>query len=233
MTTIALITARGGSKGLYRKNIKKVNGKPLIEYTIKAALGCCEIDHVFVSTEDEEIAQTSIHLGAKIIDRPKNLAEDQSSSESVIEHAIKWLESNNFRTETMILLQPTSPLRKNTHIKEAFQIYATKKASCVISVYEPCHSQLKGFVELHDGTIQGIYSASAPYQRRQDLPKSYQPNGAIYIFSVKEFLINDYIPRVNVYPYEMSLEDSIDIDTIDDLKLVELRLKRNQNESSI
>jgi len=227
---IALITARGGSKGLPRKNILPLGDIPLIGWSIQAALDSNLIDRVFVSTEDQEIADVSLKLGAEIIPRPLALAADTSSSEDVIEHAIKYLEENIFNFDTLVLLQPTSPLRTSQHINEAIELYEQKCAHCVISVFEPIHTPVKAYVEKDDGSISGLFSKSAPYSRRQDLPKAFQPNGAIYAFSVTKFKEYNQIPRDNVYPYVMSELLSADIDTLDDLLNVELILKSKNNE---
>jgi CMP-N,N'-diacetyllegionaminic acid synthase len=223
--TVALITARGGSKGLPRKNILLLNGIPLIGWTIQAALNCKLIDRVFVSTEDDEIQQVSLEQGAEIIPRPIALASDTTCSEEVIEHAISFLEQQRFNINTVILLQPTSPLRNSQHIDEALESYNQKNAKCVISVFEPSHTPVKAYVEKDDGSISGMFSSSAPYMRRQDLPRAFQPNGAIYAFSALEFKKKNQIPREDVYPYIMSELESADIDTQEDLIHVEQILK--------
>ena len=222
---IALITARGGSKGLPRKNILKINGKPLIAWTIEAAKFCSSIERIFVTTDDFEIAKISKDFGAEVIQRPTELATDTASSIDVISHAINWLERENIKTETIVLLQPTSPLRTATHLKEALALFNAKQAKFVISVFEPAHTPIKSYIEAENGTINGLYSDEAPYMRRQDLPRSFQPNGAIYIFDKNEFELNLNFPRINIYPYIMSEKNSVDIDTLEDFLLVEERMK--------
>jgi CMP-N,N'-diacetyllegionaminic acid synthase len=224
---IALITARGGSKGLPRKNILPLNGMPLISWTIQAALRANSIDKVFVSTEDAEIAAISKLFGAEIINRPRALATDSASSDVVIEHAIKYFEAQDYKPEVIVLLQPTSPLRTFQHIDDAFKLYKQKKANMVLSVSEPSHTPIKAYAEQSDGSIKGIYSDDAPYKRRQDLPRSFQPNGAIYLFNVKSFNQSNRIPRDKVYPFVMLKKESADIDTLEDLQSVENYLKRN------
>ncbi|PMH45973.1 CMP-sialic acid synthetase [Vibrio sp. 10N.286.49.B3] len=221
---IALITARGGSKGLPRKNVLPLNGTPLIGITIQAALASKNIDRVYVTTEDDEIKKISAQFGAEIIDRPLELASDTSTSAEAIEHAIQYL-NKTINFDTIVLLQPTSPLRTSHHIDHALTIYHEKKADCVLSVFEPSHTPIKAYIEQENGMISGLFSPDAPYTRRQDLPKSYQPNGAIYIFSVTKFKLHNLIPRDNVFPYVMSELESADIDTIDDFTYVEQLLK--------
>ncbi len=225
---IAIITARGGSKGLPRKNILPVFGVPLIGLTIQAALKSEKIHRVFVTTEDEEIKTVSLELGAEVIDRPLELATDSAGSDEVLEHAIEQLKIKKLKFDTVVLLQPTSPLRTYEHINEAIQVFNQKKADCVISVFEPSHTPVKAYIEQDDGKIIGLFGESAPYTRRQDLPRSYQPNGAIYAFSVDKFMQQKKIPRDNVYPYVMPEFQSVDIDTYEDLVLVEQLLMSNK-----
>lgn len=226
---IALIPARGGSKGLPRKNICALYGKPLIAWTIEAALKSKHIDKVVVSSEDLEIQGVSKEYGAEIISRPVELASDISSSESVISHAIEYIETEENAT-IIVLLQPTSPLRTAEHVDNAFEYYLREKANSVIGVFEPKHTPVKSYIENKDGSLSGLYSSLAPYTRRQDLPRAFQPNGAIYIFSVVEFKKHNQIPREKVYPYIMSEQDSVDIDTLEDLVIAETFLKSKNNE---
>ncbi|WP_064605362.1 acylneuraminate cytidylyltransferase family protein [Photobacterium sp. J15] len=226
---IGLITARGGSKGLPRKNILELNGMPLIAWTILAAKESKNIDRVFVTTEDAEIAEVSKSYGAEIIPRPMSLAEDMTSSEPVIEHAINYLVDKDLAVDNVCLLQPTSPMRHSHHIDLAFDKFAQEKADCVLSVFEPKHSAAKAYQVEEDGSIKGLLFDDAPYCRRQDLPMTLQPNGAIYLFSAEQFIENVQIPRKHVFPLIMSENDSADIDTAEDLKDVELLMKRKQN----
>ncbi|EKO3593981.1 acylneuraminate cytidylyltransferase family protein [Vibrio metschnikovii] len=222
---VALITARGGSKGLPRKNILPLHGIPLIAWTIRAAINTISIDRVIVSTDDEEIATISKSFGAEVIDRPSELATDTASSMDVIAHAIFVLDVDGRKPKDIVLLQPTSPLRTSEHIENAVSIFYEKNADGVISVFEPSYTPIKSYIENTDGSIEGLYSREAPYLRRQDLPRAFQPNGAIYIFSVNEFIKNNTFPKKNVFPYIMSIADSIDIDTFEDLRTVEKILK--------
>lgn len=222
---VALITARGGSKGLPRKNVLPVNGKPLIVWTIQAALECRLVERVFVSTDNDDIASISEEHGAEVIIRPSNLASDTASSIDAVTHSIEWLEKNGFQTMNMVLLQPTSPLRTSQHLAEALQLFYDKDANFIISVFEPAHTPVKSYVQYENGSIEGLYNSEAPYMRRQDLPRAFQPNGAIYAFSIEEFKRYNHFPKSSTFPYIMSESDSIDIDTKEDLMIVESRLK--------
>ena len=227
---IALITARGGSKGLKRKNILNLEGKPLIAWSIEAALKCSEVDACYVTTEDLDIAGVAKQYGAKVINRPCSLAQDNSTSEDVITHAIDELLAASTKVKNIVLLQPTSPLRTSDDIKRAFDVFDQNQASCVISVFEPRHSAAKAYKLDSSGKLTGMLSASAPYTPRQQLPDTYQPNGAIYWFSVKAFKQYDKFPSENVYPYIMSESNSIDIDTIEDFNQIE-KIIRGRHEA--
>lgn len=229
---LALITARGGSKGLPRKNILLMHGVPLIGWSIKAADECMNISDCYVSSEDPEILDVSKSLGAIPIERPAELALDESSSEDVIMHFIDQLHHKGIYPEEIVLLQPTSPLRNGRHIDEALDIYKLNNADCVISVFEPKHSPVKAYKLGDGGRLEGLYSAQAPYQARQSLPRAFQPNGAIYIISVKAFLKEGGIPKSNVYPYLMGELDSVDIDDQEDFEYAEWIMRR-KNETCI
>lgn len=228
---IALITARGGSKGLPRKNVLPLNGIPLIAWSIKAAKKANSIDEVYVSTDCQEIAKISEKYGAKIIIRPEALAQDDTSSEPVIEHAIEYLTKGNKQIDSICLLQPTSPLRSDKHIDEAYDLFIHNNAHCVISVFEPQYCIIKAYKVTEEGMLTGLISDSSPYSRRQDLPTAVLPNGAIYLFKSKIFIENNRIPRTNVFPFMMSEDASVDIDTHNDFLLAEEYLiKREINE---
>lgn len=229
---VALITARGGSKGLPRKNILPMNGTPMVGLSIQAAQSCPKIDACYVSSDDDEILEVSSKLGSFTVKRPADLATDTSSSEDAIAHFIEVLNGQGVYPEQIALLQPTSPLRNSDHLNDAIEIYQDKNADCVISVFEPKHSPLKAYKLDGDGRLAGLYGPNAPYQPRQQLPMALQPNGAIYLFSVDAFNAQHGIPKTNVYPYIMSEADSVDIDDQQDFNLAELEL-RKRNETRI
>lgn len=231
---ISIITARGGSKGLPRKNIQEIFGRPLLAWSIKAAQDSITVDRVYVSTEDSEIADISRSYGAEIIERPLALAQDDTGSEAVIEHALEGLAKSTLTIDNVCLLQPTSPLRTGKHIDEAFEVMVSKHANCVISVFEPRHSAAKAYKLNSDGSITGLLFDDAPYTPRQNLVETYQPNGAVYWFDANQFMIDGKIPRCSVYPYVMSEVDSVDIDTIEDFEKAEwlLKVRNTQSEAS-
>ena len=141
MTTIAIIPARGGSKGIPRKNLAMLNHQPLIAYSIQAAFQAKDIDHVVVSTDAPEIADVSRALGAEVpFMRPPALAADDTPMLSVLLHALDWYEAKGISLETVILLQPTSPFRTGSHIDDVIKLFRLHKPSSVVSVMEVPHS---------------------------------------------------------------------------------------------
>ena len=218
---LAIIPARGGSKGLPKKNIVSLNGKPLIHYSINAGLGSENIDAVLVSSDDEEILHIAKEYGTEILKRPNNLSTDTASINHVILHVIedKRIRSEGF--EAIVLLQPTSPLRTSKHIDDAFERLNKHDSTSLISVYIPKNSPFKCFVRDQSGYLTGLVNNKAPFMNRQELPEVFMPNGAIYIFNIDKFLQGNCIPVNQAIPLVMSEQESIDIDTQDDVDLVE------------
>tara|TARA_B100000242_G_scaffold280988_1_gene240891 strand:+ start:963 stop:1628 length:666 start_codon:yes stop_codon:yes gene_type:complete len=217
MSNIALIPARGNSKSIPRKNLIDFNGKPLIFWTIDAAIKSKNIDEVYVSSEDDEILNISKSFGASVIKRPLELSDDKTSSDKVIEHFINCLEKK-YDIETVCFLQPTSPLRTSIHIDDAYDYFNKNNLKGLISGYYPEKNEiLKSFKVISHGMIEGLISPDSPYTRRQDLPKTFMSNGALYLFKPYDFKYENKIPRSGMNLYEMSKESSLDIDTYNDL----------------
>jgi len=219
----AFITARGGSKGLPRKNCLPLAGKPLIAHTIEAARGCSAVSRTFVTTEDDEIKAISRTFGAEIIDRPAALAADRSTSESVIEHALEALESSAAVPEHFILLQPTSPLRTSGHLAQCISQHVKSGADATISVCEWEHHPYLAFTPPADapGTLLPLFAGIGFTGPRQLLPKAYRPNGAIYILRTKAFLLHKTFLPPSFNFFLMDARSSIDIDSSFELELCE------------
>ncbi len=216
---LAIIPARGGSKGLLRKNIIDLAGKPLIAWTIEASLNSKYITKTVVSSDDDEILNISKQYKSDIIKRPSELSLDTTASEPVVKHAIENLKKNeNF--DYLVLLQPTSPLRDVKNIDDAFDILFKSDANALISVVETNNKILKAFKQNKDGYIDGISNNKYPFMRRQDLPKIYLSNGAIYIIKIDEFLNNNSFFTNKTISYVMDNIKSLDIDTKEDLEKV-------------
>lgn len=215
--TVGIIPARGGSKGIPRKNIQELDGEPLIAYSIEAGLGAKCIDSVIVSTDDQEIAEIAQSYGGEIpFIRPSELATDKAPTAPVITHALNELERSGRSIDTFVLLQPTSPLRTSHHIDEAYSLYRSVETSSVISV---CESYATRWEETPEGAKQLNYH-NAP-NRRQDRKPEYVINGAIYITDRDEFANSGEIKTGRIELYRMNELSSIDIDTPFDLWLAE------------
>mgnify|MGYP001392855038 FL=1 len=228
---LALITARGGSKRLPKKNILKLADKPLIAWTIEASLKSPYIDEVIVSTDDVEIAEISRSYGADVpFIRPPELATENASSIDVLKHAVLTLKNLDRHFDYLILLQPTSPLRKATHINEAIQMYVDKKAKVVISVCEVSHPIEWAGLLPDDLSMDDFFSQELQGKRVQDLPQRYRLNGAIYIINIHEFLKhNSIMLKEGSYGFIMGREDSVDIDNHIDFKFAEFLIHNNRN----
>jgi CMP-N,N'-diacetyllegionaminic acid synthase len=234
MEVLALITARGGSAGLPKKNVLSLAGKPVIAWTISAALQSPSISQVVVSTDDDQIAQVSREWGAEVpFIRPTELAQDDSPHMSVVDHAIRWLEVNqNVKPEYVMLLQPTSPLRTIEDIEAATQLAQEKEADSVVSVSLTHHHPYLIKQISEDGTMSNFMSATQSDLRRQVLPPAYFLNGAIYL-ARREVLLNEQtFHPVGTFPYVMPPERSLQIDDPWDFHLIDLILE-NQNGSPI
>jgi len=208
---IAIIPARGGSKRLPNKNIKSMNGKPLIAWTIEAALNSISIDDVVVSTDIKKIAGIALSYGAEVpFLRPKKYASDTANSFSVILHCINYLRSIGREYENVILLQPTSPLRTHKHIEKAIELYNKKNANAVFSI---CLSNISPIWISSIGTDLSISNLIYNLKINRIENEYYRLNGAIYICNIKEMIKrNTLFIEENVFGFIMSKEDSIDID---------------------
>ena len=225
MNPLIIIPARGGSKGVPGKNIKTLNGKPLIQYTIEAALHVFDKEHIIVSTDSEEIRLIAEESGVEVpFLRPQHLATDTASSRDVVLHALEQYESSHTSLpDAIILLQPTSPFRTGEHIKEALKLY-NSALDMVASVKETeSNPYYILFEEDEDHYLRKSKSSQA--KRRQDVPKVWELNGAIYIInpeSIKQVEISDFD---KVVKYEMDAYSSVDIDTPLDWQIAEVIAK--------
>lgn len=223
---LAIIPARGGSKGIPRKNLLPIDGKPLIAWTIEAAKGCPHISRLVVSSDDEEILVVSRSLGAETLSRPAELAGDKIRSEPVAVHALEMVGKDGILPEWMVYLQPTSPLRTAKHITSAFEVLFASAADGLISVYEADNKFLKAYRTTPEGYLAGAVNNDFPNWNRQDLPKIYLPNGALYIMRTKDFLEQPRFWNEKTIPFVMGEEESIDLDTPEDITVITALLKK-------
>jgi CMP-N,N'-diacetyllegionaminic acid synthase len=223
MKILGLIPARGNSKGLPKKNLYPIKGRPLIYYTIKASLGSKYITDTYVSSDDDKILKISADLGANTLRRPDEYATDTSSTHSVIKDAIDQLKKNNKIYDVIVLLQPTSPLRDNYDIDSALEILFKHNCDSVISVYNIGYKPFKSYYRNTKGYLGGIFNDTFPNMRRQDLPDAFMANGAIYIINTKTFIKFGKLITKKTLPYIMDKEKSHDIDVLEDIiKLEEI-----------
>ncbi|MDB3979058.1 acylneuraminate cytidylyltransferase family protein [Pseudomonadales bacterium] len=219
---LAVIPARGGSKGLPGKNIRDLGQKPLIAWTIEAALSSDIIDHTIVSTDCDQIAEVSKHFGADVpFVRPHWLSTDEASSADVVLHTLTSL---SVTFDIVILLQPTSPFRDRGHIEDALKIYVKAEAQSLVSICEAQKSPYWFFSLEKDGALLPVLRYNKQFNRRQDLPKTYALNGAIYVVDVELFLRAQKFIFDETVSYLMELESSLDIDTLMDFNLAQLML---------
>ena len=221
MKNIAIISARSGSKGLKDKNIKVLLDRPLMAYSIKAAMDSNQFSTVMVSTDSEEYAKIACDYGAEVpFFRSETTSSDTASSWGVVDEVLHGSEKLGQEFSTFCLLQPTSPMRKAEDLANAYQLYYKRNAIAVVSVCELDHPLA------WCGTLGEDYSLNGFIERRQDgqrqkTEKFYRPNGAIYIANVKRFREDHFLYREGAYAYIMPRERSVDIDTEFDFKFAE------------
>ena len=229
MKNIAVIPARSGSKGLPDKNIRPVNGKPLLAYTIEAALESGCFDTVHVSTDSERYAEIARRYGADVpFLRSAALATDTASTWDAVREVLARYDELSKRFDTMMLMQPTTPLRTGEDVKAAYALFQKKQAKSVIAVCEVDHSPLWCDTIPDSGSMKGFGRKDLAWVNRQDLRPYYRVNGAIYLLSVNEINIppDDEIYEDNCYALFMDRKKSVDVDSEDDLALVEFLLAR-------
>lgn len=231
---LGLIPARGGSKGLPRKNIKPLSGKPLIAWTIEQALASKYLDRVVVSTDDKEIAEISIKYGAEVpFMRPKELARDDSTTSDVILHVLKWFEDVGEKYDYLALLEPTSPLREKNDIDKCIELLIDNEAAkSIVSVskLESAHPEFNVVIDKKSGFIKKVDGTTEfKVLRRQDLPDIYFFDGTIYISEVKAFFKNQTFYHNRTLAYIVPRWKSIEVDEIFDLICVEAIIKYRKN----
>lgn len=220
---LAIIPARAGSKGLPGKNKMMLKGKPLIAHTIEAALHSQFIKQIIVTTDDTDILDISNQYGVIPLHRPKDLSRDDSSIHDVIVHTIENYQKQKKRyPDHIILLQPTNPLRNQTHIDEAIERFFHHAVSSLVSV---CKVQEHPYImkQIISGKLVD-YIPNRSAGNRQDFPPIYRLNGCIYIVETHAFLTHQRLHFKDTIPYIMNTEDSIDIDNKIDFLLADLLL---------
>lgn len=222
MKNIAIIPARSGSKGLKDKNIRSLNGKPLIAYTIDAAKKSEVFDEIFVSTDSEKYAKIAREWGANVpFLRSSQLSSDTASSWDVLKDALEKYKEMGLEFDTVTLLQPTSPLRTAEDIVSAYQKMINKNAKAIVSVCEVDHSPLWCNILPEDTSMEDFLSKDLLDVPRQNLSTYFRVNGAIYIVKIDYLMFTESIYNDSCYAYIMKKENSIDIDDEMDFKIAQ------------
>lgn len=225
MKNIAIIPARSGSKGLPDKNIKCINNKPLIAYSIEAAMKSKLFIEIMVSTDSIEYADLAMKYGAKVpFLRSNETSNDVAGSWDVVKEVLQCYEKANMRFDTVTLLQPTSPLRTEKHIIKAFQLMIEKNADSITSVCEMEHSPLWSNVLPSSLSMKEFENKYVLNKGRQQLPLYYRINGAIYIRKINYINSQINLEYENPYAFIMEQKESIDIDSELDFQLAEFLL---------
>lgn len=225
MKILYVIPARGGSKGIPGKNIKPLAGKPLIGYTIDVARSLAQDYDICVSSDDKNIINTVEEMGLKVpFIRPQELATDKSGTYEVLLHALNFYEEQGIHYDTIVLLQPTSPFRTADDVRACIELYSSD-IDMVVSVKQASANPYYNAFETDENGFLHISKGEGNYTRRQDAPKVWEYNGAVYVINtetLKKMPLGKF-PRRRMY--EMSAEHSIDLDTPTDWLIAEALLK--------
>lgn len=225
---VAVIPARGGSKSIPKKNIKLLGGKPLIAWSIEVAKKTKEIDRIIVSTDDVEIAEVAEQYGAEIAWRPEHLAQDNSLVIDTIRDMIVKLKEDKETAKYMVLLEPTSPLRESTDVSQCIELLiASQTHYDSVATFKEADLNPYRAWKLENAEVKTFIEGAIPWMPRQQLPKAYQLNGAVYAFAIGS-ITNDTVSILNGKQGAiiMPKERSVDIDEAIDFDLVETILKK-------
>lgn len=225
MKNLAIIPARSGSKGVSNKNIRELNHKPLLAYSVESALKSNVFSDVMVSTDSKQYAEIAKKYGASVpFLRSQGNSGDTASSWDVVKEVVNEYKKMGEQFDTICLLQPTSPFRTEKDIVGAYSLYEKKASVSVISVCEMEHTPLWSNILPNDKSLNGFIRRTSG-GRRQDSDKYYRLNGAIYIVSVQELFKDTYFYRDGSYAYIMPTERSVDIDTEMDFAYADFLMK--------
>jgi CMP-N,N'-diacetyllegionaminic acid synthase len=204
-----------------------INGRPLVAIAIDAAIEAGIFTQIIVSTNDHNVAKLANQYAVTSLERPDDISNDLATADSVIAHTIEVAKPSD--GAIIVYLQPTSPLRKATHINESLDIFLQTRPKAIVSVRPASSEIFKAYKLDNNGSLTGLFGPDAPYCARQQIPPIFLPNGAIYIFTVADFLIgNRQIPRSGISPFIMDDIASLDIDTAEDLALASASISNNE-----
>lgn len=228
MKILAIIPARGGSKGVPGKNIKLLGGKPLLQYTVEVALESNLLNKVVLSSDDENIIVLGGKIGAEVpFVRPNNISEDATPTLEVIKHCLKYYSEKGENYDAVCLLQPTSPFRSVAFLDEAIARFIAKKTDSLVSVQKVPHQYNPHwtFEENENGILKIATGENEIISRRQDLPNAFHRDGSIYLTKVKTILEQNSLYGNSVSYIESPKEFYVNIDTLDDWKLAESKVE--------
>lgn len=228
MNILAIIPARGNSKSIKLKNLQKINGKPLIEYTVNSAIKSKKITKIVVSSESKKILDFCKKKKLIIVKRPNYLSKDQTKTVDVVNHCTNYLKKKiNYKPDLIVILQPTSPLRSSNHIDEAIEIFL-KNTECdsLVSVQNVQHN-FEPFSQMKinkAGFLENVIRQKQIKLRKQDKVSTYARNGAAIYITKKIYNLKSILYG-KILPYKMPMISSIDIDDHEDLMLCKIILK--------
>jgi CMP-N-acetylneuraminic acid synthetase len=234
MNVLGVIPARGGSKGILTKNLAPLCGRPLLAYTADAVNDSKKLTRTIVSTDDERIADCARSLGLEVpFIRPSSLAADDAPMLPVLQHAISAMRADGFETNMVVLLQPTSPLRRGQHIDAAIDWLQRVRGDSVVSVVEVPHQfNPTSVMRVEEGLLKPFLDSPSA-TRRQDKPKLFARNGPAVLAVHTHVIDGGSLYGDEVWPLLMTAEDSLDIDTPWDLRLAESIIAARVNANSL
>lgn len=231
MQILGLIPARAGSKGIPGKNTRPLLGKPLLSYTIEAAMACRQIQHVVLTTDDPKAADIGRSAGIDVpFTRPDSLARDNTATLPVVQHAVAWLEARGWRYDAVCLLQPTNPLRRTEHIERCIRAMMRDDADCAMTVLRVPAKYNPHWVyfEAEGGTLRLSTGAAEPPPRRQVLPPAYHREGSVYLTRRDVLIEEGSLYGRRTVGVVLEPEESVAIDTLDDWERAEAMLRSRQ-----
>ncbi len=229
MKAVCIIPARGGSKGVPKKNIKKINGKPLLGYVIENTINSNIFEHVIVSTEDDEIAQIAKKHGAEVpFKRPKSLASDYAPMDKVLLHAVRKLYQLNYEFDVFVWRDATTPFIKSKDVKKAIQLLQKQKVAIVTGVYRQHLNPYFNIVETKpNGFLKLCKPLKVKARSRQEAPAVFQLNG-LYAYNAKKFLRIQKTDLSKTLPYEIPVETGLMIDTEFEFDIAKLLIEKGK-----
>lgn len=224
---LAIVPARGGSKGVPRKNVLPLAGRSLLAYVRDAAKGAVRLDRTILSTDDDEIAAEGRKVGLEVpFIRPAELARDDTPMIDVIRHAVAWVEAQGEAPKFIVLLQPTSPLRRGKHIDDAVNLLVTSGADSVVTVVEvPKHLSPDYVMKIENGVLRSFLPEGARITRRQDVRPAYFRDGTVYAFR-RDTITHGTIYGDDCRPLVIDAAESLSIDSPEDWAEAERRLAK-------